>query len=106
MRLTDRQQATLTAAVRRHFGAQARLWLFGSRVDDGARGGDFDLMVQANEADADVLYGAKLALLSDLHATPEFDGEHIDIVLYSPRLDPTLRPIQHEALAHGLELVV
>ena len=37
MRLTNRQEATLTAAVRRHFGVKARLWLFGSRVDDAAR---------------------------------------------------------------------
>lgn len=105
MRLTDRQRATLGVALRRHFGAQARLWLFGSRVDDSARGGDFDLMVQADEADAGALYGAKLALLADLHATPEFEGERIDLVLFSARLDPALRPVQREALANGLELV-
>ena len=105
MRLTDRQHATLTAAVRRHFGPHARLWLFGSRVDDGARGGDFDVMVQADAANAELLYGAKLALLADLHATPEFDGERIDVVLWCPRLDPVLRPVQRAALAHGLELV-
>ena len=105
MRLTDRQHATLTAAVRRHFGPHTRLWLFGSRVDDCARGGDFDVMVQANAADAALIYGAKLALLDDLHATPEFDGERIDVVLWCPRLDPVLRPVQRAALAHGLELV-
>ena len=105
MRLTDRQHATLTAAVRRHFGPHAPSWLFGSRVDDGARGGDFDVMVQADAANAALIYGAKLALLSDLHATPEFDGERIDVVLWCPRLDPVLRPVQQAALAHGLELV-
>jgi uncharacterized protein len=106
MHLTTRQHATLTAATRRHFGPQARLWLLGSRVDDRVRGGDFDFLVQADTSDASALYGAKLALLSDLHATPEFEGERIDIVLFSPRLDPTLRPVQQEALAHGVELVV
>ena len=105
MRLTDRQHATLTAAVRRHFGTQARLWLFGSRADDGKRGGDFDVMVQADAADTALIYGAKLALLADLHATPEFDGERIDVVLWCPRLDPVLRPVQQAALAHDLELV-
>ena len=106
MRLTARQRATLVAAVRRHFGPQARLWLFGSRVDDSARGGGFDLMVQADGADADGLYGARLAQLADLHDTPEFEGERIDLVLFSPVLDTALRPVQREALAHGLELVV
>jgi len=104
MRLTASQHTTLVAAVRRHFGPQARLWLFGSRVDDSARGGDFDLMVQADGADAHALYGAKLALLADLHATLEFEGERIDVVLLSPALDATLRPLQRKALANGLEL--
>jgi hypothetical protein len=108
MRLTTRQQSTLQAAVRQHFGPKARLWLFGSRVDDGARGGDFDVMVQpdaADAADAHGLYAAKLALLADLHATPEFEGERIDVVLFCPRLEPVPGPVQRQALAHGLELL-
>jgi hypothetical protein len=75
-------------------------------VDDGARGGDFDVMVQADAADAHGLYGAKLALLADLHATPAFEGERIDVVLFCPRLEPVPGPVQHQALAHGLELLV
>jgi len=52
------------------------------------------------------LYGAKLALLADLHATLEFEGERIDVVLFSPALDATLRPVQRKALENGLELAV
>ena len=69
-------------------------------------GGDFDLMIQADGADAAALYDAKLALLCELHATPEFEGERIDVVLLSARLHRELRPVQREALAHGLELLV
>lgn len=105
MRLTTRQQSTLRAAVHRHFGPQARLWLFGTRVDDGARGGDFDVMVQADAADAHGLYSAKLSLLADLHATPEFEGERIDVVLFCLRLEPVPGPVQLRVLAHGLELL-
>lgn len=106
MRLSDPQRSTLTDAVRRHFGPGARLWVFGSRTDDTVRGGDFDLLVQSDEADATRLYDAKLALLADLHATAEFDGERIDVVLFSPRLDPTPRAVQREAMDHGVELAL
>lgn len=106
MRLTPRQHATLISAVRKHFGPQARLWVFGSRVDDGARGGDFDVMVHAEAEDAHALYGAKLALLADLHGTPEFEGERIDVVLFSPRLGQALQPVHREALANGQELAL
>jgi len=46
------------------------------------------------------------ALPADLHATLELEGESIDVVLFSPALDATLRPVQRKALAHGLKLAV
>ena len=76
MRLTAEQQRGLHAALRRCFGASARLWLFGSRTDDRARGGDYDLLVQTDEPDATLLIEAKLAFLAELHGTPAFDGLH------------------------------
>jgi predicted nucleotidyltransferase len=106
MRLTEPQRRTLAATVRRRFGAGARLWVFGSRVEDAARGGDFDILVRSEEADAQKLYDAKLAALADLHATPEFEGERIDLVLFSPTLDPEPRAVQRAALQHGVELAL
>lgn len=50
MRLTAQQTEQILAAVRRHFGAQARVAVFGSRLDDGARGGDVDLLVETPDA--------------------------------------------------------
>ena len=104
MRLTAEQQRELHAALRRCFGASARLWLFGSRADDAARGGDYDLLVQTDEPDAALLIDAKLAFLAELHGTAAFDGERVDVVLHSPALDPQPRPIQRAALAHGIEI--
>ena len=104
MRLTSEQQRELQVALRRCFGASARLWLFGSRTDDGARGGDYDLLVQTDDADASRLIEAKLAFLAELHATPAFDGERVDVVLHSRSLDPRPRPIHEVALAQGIEL--
>lgn len=48
MRLTQTQQTAIRNAVARIMGADARAWLFGSRVDDTARGGDIDLYIEAD----------------------------------------------------------
>ncbi len=48
MRLTQTQQAAIRNTVVRMMGADARVWLFGSRVDDAARGGDIDLYIEAD----------------------------------------------------------
>jgi predicted nucleotidyltransferase len=49
MRLTPQTIAAITQAAQAVLGADAQVWLFGSRVDDGARGGDIDLYVQTNQ---------------------------------------------------------
>lgn len=46
MRLTLEQAQTIRQHVHSHMGANARMWLFGSRVDDRRRGGDVDLYVE------------------------------------------------------------
>lgn len=50
MRLTDAQRNTIKAAVARVIGADSKVWLFGSRVDDVKRGGDIDLFVETEQA--------------------------------------------------------
>ena len=47
MRLTAEQAAIIRSAAAEVFGSDARVWLFGSRVDDGKRGGDIDLLIEA-----------------------------------------------------------
>ena len=102
--MTSQQQKALTAAVRRHFGPTGRLWVFGSRVDDLARDGDFDIMVRRDAADAGHLLVAKLHLLADPHATAGFEDERSDVVLFSQKFDPLLREIHRGAMEHGVEL--
>lgn len=104
MRLTPRQQAVLRRAFTSRFAPGARLWLFGSRTDDRARGGDIDLMVRTPQEDPEALVDARLAFLADLHSTPEFDGEKIDVVLWSPALQGAPQPIHRIAMAEGVEL--
>jgi predicted nucleotidyltransferase len=50
MRLTDFEIETITSLARRHFGDDARVYLFGSRTDDSKRGGDIDLIIHHSSA--------------------------------------------------------
>ena len=43
MRLNTEARALIVKLSRQYFGADARVWLFGSRLDDKALGGDIDL---------------------------------------------------------------
>jgi len=81
MRLTPAQIDTVKAAVARHFGPAARVALFGSRRDNDRRGGDFDFYIETDLTDADWLFDRKLKLLADLHASPAFADEKIDLLV-------------------------
>lgn len=54
MRLDPEVAASLLAEIRVVYGADTEVWLFGSRVDDCARGGDIDLYVEVTD-DTDLL---------------------------------------------------
>lgn len=46
MRLSDFEANTVVHAARVAFGEGVRVYLFGSRTDDNARGGDIDLYIE------------------------------------------------------------
>lgn len=48
MRLTPTQQDLIRTTVARVLGPDCRIWLFGSRADDGKRGGDIDLLIETD----------------------------------------------------------
>lgn len=50
VRLTADQINIIRESVARIFGTSARVWLFGSRVDDTKRGGDIDLLIETDES--------------------------------------------------------
>lgn len=48
MRLHEVQHQAIKAIVADIVGAESRIWLFGSRVDDTKRGGDIDLLIETD----------------------------------------------------------
>ena len=52
MRLTDHQARAITQLAHELAGERAQVRVFGSRLDDDARGGDLDLILELSEAAA------------------------------------------------------
>ncbi len=99
MRLSDHQRQLLKDHVVKVLGSDCELWLFGSRTDDTARGGDVDLLVRCHHP-----LERKLLLAARLAARAErlLDGRKVDLILMDPAT-PTA-PIHDAALAHGVRL--
>lgn len=49
MRIPESQRTAIKTAVTSLVGADSRIWLFGSRVDDSLKGGDIDLLVEVDK---------------------------------------------------------
>ena len=95
MRLSEEQIRVIKQQAAEQFGNESRVWLFGSRVDDTARGGDIDLYIETegtveNRASAAARFSASLQL--------RLGDQRIDVVL----VDSHTRPQQiHEAAKEG-----
>jgi|ERR1017187_4754569 predicted nucleotidyltransferase len=77
MRINKEDIVLIKTITKECFGSDAKVYLFGSRVDDRKKGGDIDLYVETDRKN-DVFKG-KLKMLGMLH---EMLGEQkIDIVI-------------------------
>ena len=90
MRLSTKQIQRLKKAISTHFGENASVRVFGSRVDDSRRGGDYDFYVETTADNPDEIITSKLKVLVELHASPEFEDEKIDLVVRSAVPGPEL----------------
>jgi len=96
MRLKPEQMALIKRVVADHFGLDARVWLFGSRVDDSKRGGDVDLFVLPGEpVDR---FSARISCLSDLEEGLPYP---VDLVVEDDSRD---LPIYRVARSEGVLL--
>ena len=81
MRLSPEDAGIIRRQVGKVFGHDARVWLFGSRVDDSRRGGDIDLYVEyAPRAENEF----RRVLELDGALQMQLGEQRIDIVAWAP----------------------
>ena len=83
MRLTDMQIQTIRQLAQQIVGANATVRVFGSRLDDTARGGDLDLMLELSEP---VGNPALMAAQMSAQVSRAMHGRKVDVLLSAPNL--------------------
>ena len=101
MRLTPRQIEVLKEVGAEVFGPHARLYLFGSRLDEARRGGDIDLYVTGFARPVAEQLDAKLRFL--VKAKELLGEQRIDVVFAAGPAE-SLTPIQQMAEKTGVPL--
>ncbi len=99
MRLTPSQITAIRHATAQLVGDSARVWLFGSRVRDDARGGDVDLLLELDEVVAEP---AQLSARLAARVSRAMYGRKVDVLINAPNL--LKLPIHAIALAEGIRL--
>lgn len=85
MRLAPSHVEAIRSAAQQLLGPQVQVILFGSRVDDQAKGGDVDLLVEVHHTvDEPALVSARIAS----RISRALGGRKVDVVLAAPNLTP------------------
>lgn len=99
MRLTEQEIQIIRNTAHDVFGQNIQITLFGSRVNDQAKGGDIDLMIEVYEdVDRPALLSARVAS----RVSPSLAGRAVDVLLKAPNLKT--QPIHEIAARSGIVL--
>ena len=99
MRLNEKLREIIKYEVANQLGADSVVRLFGSRVDDTQRGGDSDLLVEANlPMESRIQAECKLAARLFIR----LGGRKVDVLIKTPNMP--LQLVHQQALAHGIIL--
>ncbi len=98
MRLSMEQQTTIKQLALEVFGADVRVSLFGSRLDDSVKGGDIDLLVSSDKVIENSLHKS-LKLTAKLQLS--LGDQPIDVLVIDPqtKLNPIHKHAQSTAQA-------
>lgn len=99
MRLSNTDVQKIRHEVTSQLGGEAEIVLFGSRVDDSARGGDVDLMISLDHV-LDNNAGTAAFLATRLERI--LNGRKVDVTLVTP--DVQHQPIHDVARQTGISL--
>lgn len=94
MRVAREQIAIAVQTIRRRLG-DVPIWLFGSRTNDAARGGDIDLYVETSQP------ASPLAIARTRGDLADALGQNVDLVVNDGRCE---RPIHAIARETGVRL--
>lgn len=98
MRLTSEQRRIVREQTVHVFGDDARVKLFGSRLDDSARGGDIDLLVEVPQV-TEAHRRSSLRLIARLQQ--RLGDQPIDVLVAGPATDTA---VHTEARRAGIVL--
>ena len=96
MRINDHQKESIIMAVK-NTDPQARVWLFGSRVDDSKKGGDIDIAIFSESINKDIMKEIQVKR----YICDRIGEQRIDIVTTSDGSEAIFKL----AIAEGIELV-
>jgi len=94
LRLKDEEKRVILQAIH-SVDPHARVYLFGSRVDDSGKGGDIDLLVFSRK----MTYGDKLVVKKNIFLT--LDEQRIDLIVTKDGGEPFVQMV----LEQGIELL-
>ena len=90
MRITLFEKTIIKSSVKRHFGGNADVYLFGSRVDDNKKGGDIDLYITTDLPTPEII-PEKISLLLEIER--ELGEQKIDVVINNHTRQKTIYEI-------------
>ena len=96
MRINDHQKESIIMAVK-NTDPEARVWLFGSRVDDSKKGGDIDIAIFSESINKDVMKEIQVKR----YICDRIGEQRIDIVTTSDGSEAIFKL----AITEGIELV-
>ncbi len=99
MRLSPSTQQIIRKTVQEIFGPEATVSVFGSRVDDAARGGDIDLLIQV---DKPIPQRQRKALQLVARLQIRLGDQPIDVLVLDPQVER--QAVHDEAIRMGVRL--